>query len=273
MRRAGAILMLLCSAFGADGVRAADYSAPALKSEVYQPPSWAPTFGIVGTVAPSWTNNAFFSRDNRQDDWYLNTDVSFRMDGRFTSDLTYRLYVRSEADIFAREKDVNAALALWGARLARNVGNWQAIVTYENRYQFDGFYRDRAFTAHDVKGALASDFMIGNVIFLPFIQGRYRFSDLEEAEYWRLDLAMGIEAPLNERWSIVSSPFFEAYWFTGGLNSGRADQIYSVSLGLKYNIASNISLTTSIAYEERKSNVDLRKYQDIEIGPRLSFAS
>ena len=72
--------------------------------------------------------------------------------------------------------------------------------------------------------------------------------------------------------SIVSTPFIEAFWFTDGLNAGRQDQIYSVSLGLKYNIASNVSLTTNVIYEARTSNVPLRHYTDVQIGPRLDFA-
>ena len=80
------------------------------------------------------------------------------------------------------------------------------------------------------------------------------------------------EAKLDPKWSIVSTPFIEAFWFTDGLNAGRQDQIYSVSLGLKYNIASNISLTTNVIYEARTSNVPLRHYTDVQIGPRLDFA-
>jgi len=41
---------------------------------------------------------------------------------------------------------------------------------------------------------------------------------------------------------------------------------------LKYNIASNISLTTSGVYEVRNSNVPLRHYTDFTIGPKLDFA-
>ena len=58
----------------------------------------------------------------------------------------------------------------------------------------------------------------------------------------------------------------------GGVNLGRADQIYSVSLGLKYNIAPNVSLTTNVAFEERLSNVGIRRYQNVDIGPHLDFA-
>jgi hypothetical protein len=273
MRTSRLLLALLGLIWGVTGVAAADYSVPVLKSENYQPPSWsAPSFSVVGSLAPTWTNNAFFSRDDRQRDVFLNGDVSLRLDGRLAPDLSYRFYARSEVEPFVREKDAQAAMALWGARLTQDIGGWRASAIYENRYQFAGIYDERLFTAHDLKGAISRDFTIGYVTLSPFMQGRYRFADVEEAEYYRLDLALGIEARLNDRWSIVSSPFFEAYWFTGGLNSGRQDQIYSVSLGLKYNIAPNVSLTASIAYEERVSNVALRHYQSIDVGPRLDFA-
>jgi hypothetical protein len=83
---------------------------------------------------------------------------------------------------------------------------------------------------------------------------------------------VGIEVYLDQKWSIVSTPLIEAFWFTDGLNRGRQDQIYSASLGLKYNIKSNISLTTNILYEARMSNVAIRRYTDFQFGPRLDFA-
>jgi hypothetical protein len=104
------------------------------------------------------------------------------------------------------------------------------------------------------------------------MQFGYRFADVAEARRYRLDLLLPIEAKLISRWSIVSTPLLEAYWFTGGLNDGRQDIVYSTSLGLRYSIASNMSLTTSAIYEWRTSNVPLRQYHDFEIGPRLDLA-
>jgi hypothetical protein len=272
MRKLGMLLALLCPVLAIGGGQAADYSVATLKSESTPPPPWAPTFSAVGTLSATWTDNALFSRDNRRSDSFLEPDITLRMDGWLTPDLAYRLYVRTELETFEREKDANAAFALWGARLTRDIAGWSASVIYENRYQFAGVYDERLFTAHDIKGALSRSYTFGNVTIAPFVQGRYRFADLVEAEYWRLDLALGIEAALNERWSIVSEPFFEAYWFTGGLNSGRTDQIYSVSLGLKYNITTNVSLVTMISYEQRFSNIDDRAYRSLDIGPKLNFA-
>jgi hypothetical protein len=272
MRKQVFVIALIWLVSGVESIWAADYSVPVLQSESSQSPSWAPTVSVVGSVAPTWTNNAFFSRDDRRSDGFFNGDVSLRLDGRLSPDVTYRIYARTEFDAFAHEKDANEAVALWGARLNKDIAEWRVSLIYENRYQFAGVYQEHLFTANDIKGAISRNFTISNVTLSPFLQGRYRFSDVAEAQYYRLDAALGIEAKLNDRWSIVSSPFFEAYWFTNGLNSGRQDQIYSASIGLKYNITSNVSLTTSIAYETRKSNVALRHYQNLDIGPRLDFA-
>lgn len=265
------LLVLPWLVLGVSGAWAADYSV--LKSEAYQPPpSWAPTFSVVGTLSATWTDNAMFSRDNRRSDVFVEPDVSLRLDGRLAPDWTYRVYARTELEKFSRVRDADGAFALWGARVNRDIAGWRFSAVYENRYQFAGIYEEHLFTAHDTKGSVSGSFTFGTITLSPFAQGRYRFADLAEAEYWRVDLALGIEAALNERWSIVSEPFFEAYWFTGGLNSGRADQIYSVSIGLKYNIRPNISLVTLIAYEERFSNVDVRRYRSLDIGPKLNFA-
>ena len=119
MRRSGIFVVLLLLILGVNGVRAADISVQTINNENYQPPAWAPTVSVVGSLSPTWTNNAFFSRDDRKSDWFLNSDLSVRLDGRLAPDLSYRFYVRSEIDAFAREKDADWSMGLWGAHWPR----------------------------------------------------------------------------------------------------------------------------------------------------------
>jgi hypothetical protein len=246
--------------------------APTLPSA---PPPFEPTapaWSVVGSFSPSFTRNALFSRDDRRSDVFLEPDVSLRLDGKLTPDLSYRFYARSSFESFATETLANEAVARFGARLNQNVAGWNLTAVYENRYDFDGVYRDLAFTSNDVSGSISRDFVIGNTILAPMLLLTYRFSDLAEARRYRLDALVGIEVKLNEKWAVVSTPMVEAFWFTDGLNTGRRDQIYSASLGLKYNIKDNIALTMSGLYEARNSNVPLRHYRDFVIGPKLDFA-
>ena len=269
MRGSRALLQLIAF-FSASGALAAELDLVELKSPQFVPatPSWS----VVGSLSPTYTENALFSRDDRRRDVFYEPDVSLRLDGSLTSDLSYRIFARTQYEAFANEHLGNAAIARLGARLTQNLYGWRFTAQYENRYDFDGVYRDLAFISNDVSGSVGRDFQFGNVTLSPLALLTYRFSDLPEARRWRFDALVGIEVKLDPKWSVVSTPFIEAFWFTDGLNAGRQDQIYSVSLGLKYNLARNVSLTTNVIYEARTSNVPLRHYTDVQIGPRLDFA-
>ena len=268
MRSSIALLPVLLGLVSASSVWAAELDMPELRTSTISVPSWS----VVGSVSPTFTDNALFSRDNRRSDVYYEPDVSVRLDGYLTNDLSYRLYARAQYEAFAAEKDSNAAIARLGGRLTENWNGWRFSVIYENRYDFDGVYRDLAFISQDVMGSVARDFRVDNVTLSPLLLLTYRFSDLAEARRWRFDAVLGIEVKLDPRWSIVSAPLFEAYWFTDGLNRGRQDQLYSADIGLRYSFASNLSLTTTVLYELRNSNVAVRQYRDLRIGPRLDFA-
>jgi hypothetical protein len=269
MRRSLALLPVL-GFVGASSAWAAELDLKEVRETTATVP--VPSWSVVGSVSPTFTDNALFTRDNRKSDVYYEPDVSVRLDGYLTNDLTYRLYARAQYEAFATEKDGNFSIARLGGRLTENWNGWRFSVIYENRHEFDGVYRDLAFMAHDVMGSVARDFRVNNVILSPLLLLTYRFSDLAEARRWRFDAVLGIEVKLDPYWSIVSAPLFEDYWFTDGLNSGRHDQLYSADIGLRYSLASNLSLTTTVLYEARTSNVPLRRYRDLRIGPRLDFA-
>jgi hypothetical protein len=268
--RGSRTLLQVFGVFCASGAFAAELNPIDYKATEFVPT--APSWSVVGSLLPTYTENALFSRDDRRRDVFYEPDVSLRLDGSLSPDLSYRIFARTQYEAFANEHDGNAAIARLGARLTQNLYGWRLTAQYENRYDFDGVYRALAFTSNDVSGSVGRDFQFGNVTLSPLALLTYRFSDLPEARRWRFDALLGIEVKLDPKWSIVSTPLIEAFWFTDGLNAGRQDQIYSVSLGLKYNIASNVSLTTNVIYEARTSNVPLRHYTDVQIGPRLDFA-
>lgn len=263
-------LLQIFGLFGVTGAFAADLEVLNLKTS--EPVSMTPTWSVVGSLSPMFTDNALFSKDNRRGDVYFEPDVSLRLDGKLAPDLSYRLYARTQFEALATEHDGNVAIARLGARLTQNLYGWQVSGIYENRYDYDGVFRDLAFTSNDVSGAVSRDFSFGKLTLSPLLQINYRFSDLADARRWRLDALVGIEYELDPKWSIVSTPFLEAFWFNDGLNNGRQDQIYSISLGMKYNISKNVSVTTNAIYEIRESNVAVRRYTDFQVGPRLTFA-
>jgi len=109
--RGSIVLLPVVGLFGASAAWAADVDLTELKASSPVPYYSAPSWSVVGSVAPTFTDNALFSRDNRKSDFYYEPDVSVRLDGNLTNDLSYRLYARAQYEAFAREKDGNAAVA------------------------------------------------------------------------------------------------------------------------------------------------------------------
>ena len=167
----------LCSAPGVAAL-AAEINIEPIKYN-YTPA--APTWSVVGSLSPTFTDNALFSRDDRRKDGIFEPDVSVRLDGKLAPDLSYRIYARGQFDAFANERDGNAGIARLGARLTKNIDDWRITGTYENRYDFDGVFRELAFISHDLSGSVSRNFIYGNVTLSPLALLTYRFSDLAEA--------------------------------------------------------------------------------------------
>jgi hypothetical protein len=268
VRSLKALVIFALGLVGASEVLAADLSV----ATTNPPATTGPTWSVVGSLAPTYTDNALFTPDNRRGDLYVEPDFSLRLDGRLAPDLSYRLYARTLLDAFATVTDANEASVRLGGRLTKSISDWRVTVGLENRNEFEGIYHNRLFVAEDPSASVGRDVVVGNVTFTPTVLLTYRFADVAEVRRWRLDLLVPFEVGLTPAWSIVSTPMIELFWFTDGLNSGRQDQIYSASLGLRYRISKNVSLTTSALYEQRTSNRPLRHYTDFEIGPKLDFA-
>ena len=256
-------LNALASAFGLLGMQ-----QTLAAEEAAQRPQWS----VLVSFSPTYTNNALYSRDDRRREVYAEPDVMLRLDGKLTSDISYRLYGRSSFSAFGEADVGNETFALLGARLSKTIWDWRTSVSFEHRFEYGGIYQDLLFIAEDLQISTTRDFSYGPFTVAPIAQLSYRFADVPEARRYRLDLLLPFEAKITSRWSLISTPFVEAFWFTDGLNEGRQDIIYSTSLGLRYSIASNISLTAAASYEWRTSNVPLRHYRDLEIGPRLDMA-
>ena len=116
MRRSFAVLPVL-GAFSVSSAWAAELDLTEMRTSTVSVPSWS----VVGSVSPTFTDNALFSRDNRKSDGYYEPDISVRLDGYLTNDLSYRLYARAQYDAFATEKDGNAAIEIGRASCRERV--------------------------------------------------------------------------------------------------------------------------------------------------------
>jgi hypothetical protein len=232
---------------------------------------FAPAWSFVGTLSPLYTNNALLSTTDPISDFYFLPDLNVRLDGRAGPKTSYRLYARSEVSAFARVEDANFSLALVGARLTQDVAQWRATLIYENRHSYNGIYDDAAVSSNDLNATLTRDYSFGRLTLMPFFYAGQRFADIPAATRFRFDAVLGLEYRLAPRLALVSTPFFEVNVFEDGANKGRRDQVYSVDIGLQYDISDRLFLTTSVVSEHRVSNFEGQSYEMLEIGPHLDF--
>ena len=79
-------------------------------------------------------------------------------------------------------------------------------------------------------------------------------------------------------WSVVATPKLSFYEFTDAANKGRQDLIASISAGIKYAVTTDadknkeMSITTSVGYENRSSNMPDQKYRNFTILTSLDMA-
>ena len=93
MRGSKALLQVL-GVFSASGAFAAELDLVELKTaRQYVPRS--PSWSVVGSLSPTYTENALFSRDDRRRDVFYEPDVSLRLDGSLSPDLSYRIFARA----------------------------------------------------------------------------------------------------------------------------------------------------------------------------------
>ncbi len=199
-------------------------------------------------------------------------DVSVRPDGNLSNDLSYPLYARAQYEAVFARRTATLPSRVMGGRLTQNWGRLALLRHFcQHRSDFDFIYRDLAFTSNDVMGSVARDFRFNNATFSPLLLLTYRFSDLAEARRGASTPVLGIEVKLDSNGRLSARHCSKPYWFTDGLNSGRRDQLYSADVGLKYNFASNVSLTTTVLYEARTSNVPLTAIQGRSHRPSSGF--
>ena len=98
MRGSRTVLQVL-GAFCASGALAAELDQTDLKAPQFVPTT--PYWSVVGSVSPTYTENALFSRDNPRRDFFYEPDVSLRLDGSLAPDLSYRIFARAQYEAFA----------------------------------------------------------------------------------------------------------------------------------------------------------------------------
>jgi len=77
-----------------------------------------------------------------------------------------------------------------------------------------------------------------------------------------------LERKVADRWWVFATPSLRVYDYV----SGRLDDIYAITTGLRYDITRDVSLTSSVGYESRNSSSSSRNFNNMVVGLSLDFS-
>jgi len=239
-------------------------------------PKLFPQIGIDASLPLQWSNNVLTAPSDYQGDGstspYLKLSVGQLSPTEDT--LGYSVYTTATGDVYNRIRDAESALATIGANLTAVRGHYVFGGYFEHTYLYDGFYRQRVFTADDVSLFVQRKFVFKDIGLLikPSFAPAYRFADLDLARRAAYTFKIDVKKQIAEKYYFVATPKVKFLQYTDGANSDRRDWISSISAGVEYDVSDDLSINANAGYEKRSSNFAGRDYDAFTVGLSIDFS-
>jgi hypothetical protein len=228
---------------------------------------------LDGSLGGLYTDNALATRTGRIDAGYAVPFLRLTYGLKSADGWAYTVYARNTSESYS-ERTADNALATVGSTLSKTSGEITAGVNFDTKFFFDGFYANHGPTAYDLSAFVTQPHLykdIGLLVVPRFTLG-YRWADIATLERYFIDAQLSFEKIITEHWSMLAGGRFRVYWFnTALIGPAPVDAYPSASIGLKYDFGNDVTLTTSVSFLARRSNVLARNYDKWDIGPSVDF--
>ena len=233
----------------------------------------APDFAVDGSIPLQFMSNAKRSESDRQSDYVFSPYLRLSGSGELTKDVSYSVYASTGADKFFKLEDSDVSLAAFGTQATERFGSLRLGGSYERNYYYDGVFGSEIRTANDFKLFLRYNYSdpAGNIRIRPSMSATVRLGDDLNVQRNLYRFKIDFERKLIDRWWVVATPSLRVYQYVDQ-QSGRLDDIYSITTGLRHEIAKDVSLTSSIGYESRVSSAHNRNFTNFVAGLSLDFS-
>ena len=254
--------------FGCASSLAADPPAAAPQNQTF-----TQSLVLDGSLGLLYTDNAFATRTGRVDAGYAVPFLRLTYGLKSADGWAYTIYARSTSESYT-DRSADNALTTLGSTVSKTSGDLTVGANFDTKFFFDGFYAGRGITAYDLSAFVTQPLAykdIGLLVVPRFTVG-YRWADLATAERFFIDGQLSFVKSITENWSLLAGGRFRVYWFNTSLvGPVPVDYYPSASVGLKYDFGHDVTLTTSVGFVARRSNIALRNYDKLDIGPSVDF--
>lgn len=259
----------LCILGLGDGALAAD--PPAIIAP--DATTWKQSLVLDGSLGALATDNALATRWGRIDAGYVVPYLRLTYGLTSTDGWSFTAYARNTTESYTRGVADNV-LSTVGTTLSKTTGELTIGTNFDTKFFFDGFFANQTLIAYDWTGFLTNDHTFEEVGLrvVPRFTVGYRWAEIATAERVFIDAQLSLEKYLNPSWSILATGRFRTFWFQAAAIGPKPIDYYpSGSVGIKYDFRNGVTVTTSLAFLARRSNIIARNYEKLDVGPSIDF--
>jgi hypothetical protein len=232
-----------------------------------------PRVTFDGSLPWQYASNPGRSSADKHPDGGLSPYARLSASGRLGPELSYQFYVSAGVDKYFQFSDENGSVAAFGGHIGKRWEHAQLTFNYERALYYDGYFRGPVSVANDFGTTLRFSYRNVQDGFAakPSMLAAFRTDDAGTLQRTLLSAKIGFEKTLSDKWTALLTPHLRHYEYQDA-RKGRRDTIFSISSGLKYDIATDISWTSSVGYEVRDSTVPTKSYVNYVVGTSIDFS-
>jgi hypothetical protein len=232
-----------------------------------------PELKLDGSIPLQYSTNVTRSSQNRVSDWYISPYLKLSASGELLDDVRYSFYGSTGDDKYDRITSSDFSAATAGFDVKQRFGAFEVGGSIERNYFYDGIYNKQFDTANDFSLFLRYAYVnsAGTAKVRPSMAFTVRTGDDFSVKRDLFNFKVDFERKIADGWWVFLTPRLRVYDYVNR-DSGRNDVISSASVGLRYDITKDISLTSGIGYESRTSGLSGHNYNGMIAGVSLDFS-
>lgn len=235
----------------------------------------APAFNIAidGSVPVEIESNPNRMSGNATADFHGSPFLKLSALTNLRPDLTYSIYGDMSVDRYAQFYNNTSSSAGLGTQLVKKWDGLQLGVVYDWNQYYDREFRSFLGANNDIGGFVRYSYLTpdANLRIKPSFSVTSRLDDQLVVQRYLYHLKVDFERKLVDRWSFIVTPRLRFYDYIGS-QSGRHDWVYAASAGFRHAITDGMNFTTTVSYENRRSNLPAKSYDNWTAQASLDFS-
>lgn len=201
----------------------------------------------------------------------VDPSARFAIAHRFAKDLSAEIYTRGQLGAVADPLATRSSTFGSGIIVNKSFGSLVWSNSYEHALHFRDFYGPNTSNTNEFTTALAHPFKLSSAwTVTPRVAVAYRLTDNSRSEHSKIEFMAPVSYKFSEKTELTLTPRVDLSSYTKR-DDGRRDWTGFVSAGIKQTLGKGLSVSASLGYESRSSNVGQFSYTRLKLAPQINL--